>query len=78
MKDLTIQEVHTYQQLADKGIVPHMKCIVNSEDHLGYFPKLDDNNKVIFYCMTCNCKLIPGLELILTIRKLISIYNIQL
>lgn len=77
MKNLTIQEVHTYLQLAEKGIVAPLQCIVNPDDHLGLLPDIDENENVYLYCLSCNSKLKPGLTLINTIKKCIN-KNIQL
>lgn len=76
MKPLTIQEVHTYQQLAEKDIVMPLRCLVNPDDHVGLTPNIYDDGSVYLYCLTCNSKLIPGLQMIKAIRLAINT-NIQ-
>lgn len=76
MKDLTIQEVHTYQQLAEKGIVAPLQCVVNPDDHIGLVPALLEDNQVYLYCLTCNSKLIPGIDMKNALKKAIM-SNIQ-
>lgn len=72
MKPLTIQEIHTYQQLAEKGTVAPLQCIVNPDDHIGYIPDIYDDGSVYLYCLTCKSKLIPGIDMTIAIRKIIS------
>lgn len=71
METLSIREFHTYQVLADQGIVPHFKCPVN-EIHTDLLPDIDDSGNLYLYCLACNSKLRLGANSVKMIRRYIQ------
>ena len=69
---ISIQEVHFYNQLAEKGIVKKITCPFNEDDII--ITKFDDE-KVYFHCITCNSTFYPGINVIENIKISIDKYN---
>jgi hypothetical protein len=69
---ISIQEVHFYNQLAEKGIVKKITCPFNEDDIV--ITKFD-NDKVYFNCITCNSTFYPGINVIENIKTSINKYN---
>lgn len=56
---ITIQELHAYKKLADKGIVPSFVCPVDVY-HEEIFPWIDENDEPCLWCVFCNSKVHLG------------------
>lgn len=67
---LTIQELHAYKKLADKGIVPAFVCPIDSL-HTEIFPWEDESNNIMLWCIFCNSKVHLGDEKVEYIKSLL-------
>ena len=56
---ITIQELHAYKNLSDKGILPKLVCPVDSY-HDEIFPWIDEEDQVCLWCIFCNAKVYLG------------------
>jgi hypothetical protein len=56
---ITIQELHRYKKLADRGVVPSLVCAVD-ELHTEVFPWTDEEERVCLWCVFCNSKIYLG------------------
>lgn len=67
--ELTIQYVHAYQELAKNKLVPSIESLLGdaSEYPEPMLPELDENDNVVFYALTGNMKVTPGLNVSETI-----------
>lgn len=69
--ELTIQEVHSYNDLVKSGLADPLPLTgVNSDDIV--IPKLDENDKVYFLDLSSRVKIYPGINIIEKIRKAID------
>ena len=70
--DITIQEVHYYNRLAENFQAEPILCPYddNSFSHI-ILTKIDDDEKVYFKCITCDSKFYPGINLIQRIKSYI-------
>jgi hypothetical protein len=56
---ITIQELHSYKNLADKNLVPKLVCPIDIL-HEDIFPWVDEDDKVCLWCIFCNSKVYLG------------------
>jgi hypothetical protein len=67
---ITIQELHAYKNLSDKGLVPKLVCPVDVL-HEEIFPWQDEDENVMLWCIFCNAKVYLGSERINYIKTLL-------
>jgi hypothetical protein len=67
---ITIQELHAYKNLSDKGLVPKLVCPVDVL-HEEIFPWQDEDENVMLWCIFCNAKVHLGSERINYIKTLL-------
>ena len=65
---LTIQEAHRYIKIVNYGFAKPIVCL-NDNDHLNLVSWVDDNEDVIFMCLACSYKIIPGEKMSKYIRS---------
>lgn len=70
--ELTIKEVNTYINLVSENKAEKITCPLNETDIV--IAKIDENDNVFFYCMTCKTTFYPGVNLIQKIRAYIDAY----
>lgn len=58
---ITIQELHAYKNLANKGIVPQLVCPIDSL-HNDIVPWIDEDSKICLWCIFCNSKVYLGTD----------------
>lgn len=58
---ITIQQLHLYKNLSEKGLVPGLFCPID-ELHGIILPWVDDEDKVCLWCIFCNSKVYLGAE----------------
>lgn len=68
---ISIQEIHQFNNLCNSGLAKHFSCGQDSE-HPYLVSGLDEKENVIFYCLACNYKLVPGEKTISKIKKIIE------
>ncbi len=56
---ITIQELHAYKSLSDKGILPKLICPID-DYHTEIFPWVDEDGTVCLWCIFCNTKVYLG------------------
>jgi hypothetical protein len=74
---LSMQEVHSYNKLSEKGIVNSINCPFNEDGvstHI-LIPFLKENEELYFTCVTCDTIFTPGLKTIETIKKSLELYS---
>jgi hypothetical protein len=74
---LSIQEVHFYNILVEKGLVNPMNCPFNEEGvstHI-LLPYLNKNDMLFFNCLTCEANFELGLNTEELIKKAIDKYK---
>lgn len=59
---MDIRKFSKYYQLSLKDKVIPITCGID-EDHPYLVPNLDHDDKVFLYCLGCNFKMYPGIEL---------------
>lgn len=69
--DLSIQEVHTYNDLVKAGKADELD-IVGVDDAPIIVTRLDDNDQVYFYDIVSKVKVYPGINMIEKIKKAID------
>lgn len=69
--DLTIQEVHTYNNLVTEGKAERIP-LTGVDDDAIVIPKLDEFDKVYFYDLSSKSKIYPGINIIEKIKKTID------
>lgn len=67
---LTIQEVHYYNDLVKIGKALKINCPIDETDIV--ISKLDKEDKVFFYCISCKTSFYPGLNTIEKIKHTIN------
>lgn len=67
---LTIQEVHYYDDLVKIGKALKINCPIDETDIV--ISKLDEEDKVFFYCISCKTSFYPGLNTIEKIKYAIN------
>jgi hypothetical protein len=74
---LSIQEITYYIKLSEQRLVSPIQCPFNEENVLEHMllPKVDENGKVFFKCLSCNTNFEPGLNAEKIIKKSIEKYN---
>jgi hypothetical protein len=74
---LSIQEVHSYNKLSEKGIVNPINCPFNEEGVSTHItiPYLKKNDELSFTCLTCDTVFTPGLKTIEIIKKSLELYS---
>jgi hypothetical protein len=73
---LSVQEVHFYNDLYDRGLVEKINCPfddIGVLDHI-ILTKVKDNDKVYFECLTCVTTFSPGINTIEKIKNTIDKY----
>jgi hypothetical protein len=60
-----------YYFLATQGLVPDIKC-QTSDEHLGLFPRLEDEDQIVLICTECSFRKKPGLNLYNSMKDIIS------
>lgn len=68
--ELSIQEVHSYLDLVNEGKAERINCPFYETDIV--ITKLDENDKVYFYCMSCKTSYYPGINTIQRIKKYLA------
>jgi len=69
--ELTIQEVHSYNNLVKAGIVPELK-LSGVDDDTVVIPQLDELGQVYFLDLASRAKVYPGKNTIEKIKKAID------
>ena len=69
--ELTIQEVHTYNNLVTEGRAEKIP-LTGVDDDAIVIPKLDEFDKVYFYDLSSKSKIYPGINIIEKIKKTID------
>jgi hypothetical protein len=69
--EITIQELHRYNNLVEIGIVPPIQCPMDL-NHIRTLPWLDEEDRVCQRCFACNTKIFLGQEKIRVIKLLIN------
>lgn len=69
--EITIQELHEYNNLVELGVVPAIPC-PKDEIHMRTLPWLDEADRVCQKCFACNTKIFLGQEKVEVIKFLIS------
>ncbi len=69
--EITIQELHRYNNLVETGIVPPIQCPMDL-NHIRTLPWLDEEDRVCQRCFACNTKIFLGQEKIRVIKLLIN------
>lgn len=67
---LTIQEVHYYNNLVKIGKALKINCPIDETDIV--VSKLDEEDRVFFYCISCKTSFYPGLNTIEKIKHTIN------
>ena len=68
--EITIKEVNTYIDLVNQGRAEKIICPINETDMV--IAKIDSDDKVFFYCMSCKTTFYPGIQLIQKIKSYID------
>lgn len=63
--ELSIKEVHSYLNLVNEGRADKINCPFDETDIV--ITKLDKDDKVYFYCLSCQTSFYPGIN---TIQKI--------
>jgi len=73
--EFTIQHVHAYQELAKQKLVPSIESLLGdtSDYPEPMLPELNENDEVVFYSLTGDVKIVPGLNVIETIVTLANL-----
>lgn len=73
---LTIQEVHFYTDLADKGMANPILCPFNEDNIMNHIiiSRVNESDEVYFDCKTCNSSFSPGLNAEKIIKNTIDKY----
>lgn len=58
---ITIQQLHLYKNLSEKGMLPKLVCPID-ELHEDILPWVDEDEKVCLWCVFCNSKVYLGAE----------------
>lgn len=69
--ELTIQEVHSYNNLVKAGKVEPLRLTGVDYDAI-LIPKLDENDQVYFFDLDSRMKIYPGINIIEKIKKAID------
>lgn len=67
---ITIQELHAYKNLANKGFLPQLVCPID-EYHQDILPWVDENDQVCLWCIFCNSKVYLGSNIENYIKELL-------
>ena len=67
---ITIQELHAYNYMAQKEILPAFFCVLD-EDHGPMTTWVDEKDEPCFWCLGCNLKYYPSLKEIEMIKSLL-------
>ena len=71
--NLDIKEVNYYSELVKNNKVPKIECKLNKDDTV--VSRVDEDDKVYFYCISCRSSFYPGLNMIEKIKSYISIFS---
>lgn len=66
-----IQVINKYLILSDDGITQPILCGMNP-DHGRLYGSLDDNDVISLFCLGCDYRMMPGVELYERIEKVLS------
>ena len=69
--DLTIQEVNHYNNLVKNKKALRIECQFDANDTV--VSKVDNSDKVFFYCLGCRSSFYPGINLVQRIKGYISL-----
>lgn len=67
---ITIQELHAYNRLVEKGVAPAVTCPIDPLDG-SMIPWSNENDEPCFWCLACNAKSYLGLNQINYIKSLL-------
>ena len=67
---ITIQELHSYKNLSEKGVVPKLVCPIDTL-HEDIVPWQDEDDNVMLWCIFCNSKVHLGTDTIDYIKMLL-------
>lgn len=56
---ITIQELHAYKNLSNKGLLPRLVCPIDPL-HDDILPWIDEEDKICLWCIFCNSKVYLG------------------
>lgn len=65
--EISIQEVHSYMNLVNEGRAEKIICPLDKESN--NIAKIDNKDKVYFYCLSCKSNFYLGINTIQTIKK---------
>ena len=65
--EISIQEVHSYLNLVNEGRAEKIICPLDKEENI--ITKIDENDNVCFYCLSCNTNFYLGINTIQKIKK---------
>jgi hypothetical protein len=65
---ITIQELHFYNKLSEKGLAPPLPCPINILDG-NMIPWVDDEEVPCFWCLSCDTKSYLGIDQINFIKS---------
>lgn len=68
---MIIQVFNKYLLLSDIGKTKPLLCGLDN-DHPRLFANIDENDNIYLYCLACEYKMIPGIELYSRIEKIVS------
>jgi hypothetical protein len=73
--EVTIKEINFYNSLVEKGRALPIYCPFDKEENFKdiIIAKVDENDKVCFYCLSCKSTFYPGINLIQKIKGYISL-----
>lgn len=69
---ITIQELHRYHKLCEKGLAPPLPCPTDN-DHGQMIPWVDEKENPCFWCLACDTKSYLGLNQIEFIKSLLHL-----
>ena len=77
--ELTIQEVHTYNNLVNEGKAEPLNLPGCDTSEFGglVIPRLDENDRVYFYDLASDVHVYPGINTVEKIRKAIDKVKIK-
>lgn len=72
--ELSIKEVHSYLNLVNEGRAEKISCPFNETDVADdiIVTKVDEEDKVYFYCLSCKSKFYLGINAIQKIKKYLA------
>lgn len=68
---MIIQVFNKYLLLSDEGKTKPLLCGLD-KDHPRLFANIDENDDIYLYCLACDYRMIPGIELYSNIEKVVE------